>query len=286
MLRRLLWLVLALNLVLPSLCAAADQVYFYYTDPAGTPLVMTDANGAVVWKGDYKPFGEENSTTGTATNDRRFVGKEKDVETGLSYFGARYEDAKTGRFIAPDLVRAVDFKTSKTDEKLIRNPQRLNAYAYALNNPYKYLDSDGREPDFIALRCHVNPHFDRTENAIGGVLIGGALLGVGAIPSIPVLGSKLEYFLGGASGAAHNIQRSNQMKEQLGKIGFPNNGPTREFLAEHLTKVLNDSSNILKIQENGRVVRESLLAGPEGLIKFQTVWEGNKLITGTFFGGK
>ncbi|WP_298267423.1 RHS repeat-associated core domain-containing protein [Geobacter sp.] len=127
----------------------ADQVYFYHTDPAGTPLAMTDSSGAVVWKADYKPFGEENSTTGAATNDRRFVGKEKDEETGLSYFGARYEDAKIGRFIAPDPVRAVDPNTSKTNEKLLVNPQRLNTYAYALNNPNKYIDPDGKDVAFI-----------------------------------------------------------------------------------------------------------------------------------------
>lgn len=122
---------------------AADQVFFYHTDPAGTPLAMTDSSGNVVWKADYKPFGEENSVTGPAANDRRFVGKEKDEETGLSYFGARYENAKIGRFVAPDPVRAVDPRNNKTNEKLLLNPQRLNAYAYALNNPYRYIDPDG-----------------------------------------------------------------------------------------------------------------------------------------------
>jgi RHS repeat-associated protein len=150
MIRRLLCFLLALNFVFPALCAA-DQVYFYHTDPAGTPLAMTDSSGAVVWKADYKPFGEENSTAGAAANDRRFVGKEKDEETGLSYFGARYEDAKAGRFIAPDPVRAVDPRTSKTNEKLILNPQRLNTYAYALNNPYRYVDPDGHNPVLIGL---------------------------------------------------------------------------------------------------------------------------------------
>ena len=128
---------------------AAEQVLFYHTDPAGTPLAMTNSSGAVVWKADYKPFGEENTVTGTAVNGKRFVGKEKDEETGLSYFGARYEDAKIGRFIAVDQVRAVNTKTSKTNEKVLSNPQRLNSYAYASNNPYKFVDPDGR--DFIYL---------------------------------------------------------------------------------------------------------------------------------------
>lgn len=144
--RKYFWSFLVFLTLFATQVFAADQVFFYYTDPAGTPLSMTDSSGAVVWKADYKPFGEENLTTGEAANDRRFVGKEKDEETGLSYFGARYEDARTGRFIAPDPVRAVDPKTSKTNEKILGNPQRLNTYAYGLNNPNKYVDPDGREP--------------------------------------------------------------------------------------------------------------------------------------------
>lgn len=144
MFRRILSVLALLGVLVPSLCAA-DQVYFYHTDPAGTPLAMTDSGGTVVWKADYKPFGEENSTSGSTANDKRFVGKEKDQETGLSYFGARYEDARLGRFIAPDPVRAVDQKDSKTNEKLLADPQRLNKYPYAVNNPYRYVDQDGRE---------------------------------------------------------------------------------------------------------------------------------------------
>ncbi len=105
---------------------AAEQVFFYHTDPAGTPQSITDSSGTVVWKADYKPFGEENSITGSAANNKRFVGKEKDEETGLSYFGARYEDAKTGRFTAVDPVGAVDSSTSRTNEKMLLEPQRLN----------------------------------------------------------------------------------------------------------------------------------------------------------------
>ncbi len=128
---------------------AAEQVFFYHTDPAGTPLAMTDSTGKVVWKADYKPFGEEQSVTATANNDRRFVGKEKDEETGLGYFGARYNDNKTGRFISPDRVGPVDPRTSKTNEELLLNPQRINKYAYSLNNPYRYVDPDGNAPFLV-----------------------------------------------------------------------------------------------------------------------------------------
>jgi hypothetical protein len=52
-------------------------------------------------------------------------------------------DAGIGRFIAPDSVSPVDPGTSKTNESLLLNPQKLNRYSYGLNNPYRYVDLDG-----------------------------------------------------------------------------------------------------------------------------------------------
>jgi hypothetical protein len=51
--------------------AFADIVTFYHTDPAGTPIAMSSAKGKIVWKADYKPFGEEKSITGTFKNNKR-----------------------------------------------------------------------------------------------------------------------------------------------------------------------------------------------------------------------
>jgi len=121
-------------------------VYFYHTDPAGTPLAMTDEGGSVVWRGDYLPFGEENLITATLENDYKFVGKEMDKETGLYYFGARYMEAMIGRFMSPDPVGAVEPDTGMINGRNIINPQRLNFYAYGLNNPYIYIDPDGNDP--------------------------------------------------------------------------------------------------------------------------------------------
>ena len=119
-------------------------------DPAGTPLAMTNSSGTVVWKVDYKPFGEEQSVTQSPENVMKFVGKEKDKETGLYYFGARYMEPMIGRFISPDPVGAVDPKTGKINQMIIQDPQRINVYAYGLNNPYKYIDSSG-ELAFLAI---------------------------------------------------------------------------------------------------------------------------------------
>jgi hypothetical protein len=75
------------------------------------------------------------------------------------------------------------------------------------------------------------------------------------------------------------------MLRQLQRIGFDDNPQTRELLKRAMKEILNDSSNILRTQADGTVVRESLLAGPGGMMKVETVWDGVKLITAKLIGG-
>jgi RHS repeat-associated protein len=138
------WVVIVSYLFMTNAVAfGLDKITFYHTDQVGTPLAMTDQIGDKVWEAEYMPFGEEYTVSGSVDNNKRFVGKEKDVETGLSYFGARYMDVEIGRFLAPDPVKAVDSKKGGINFVILRNPQRLNPYAYGLNNPYKFIDPDG-----------------------------------------------------------------------------------------------------------------------------------------------
>jgi len=67
---------------------------------------------------------------------KRFTGKERDTETGLDYFGARYYRANVGRFTTVDPVY--------TWQENLVDPQRWNRYAYARNNPLKYVDPNGK----------------------------------------------------------------------------------------------------------------------------------------------
>ena len=101
----------------------------------------------------------------------------------------------------------------------------------------------------------------------------------------PDLGRKLDYVLGKATGSAHNVERSQDMLRQMERIGFPESQGTRTYLADHLKKALNDPTSVLRTQENGRVVRESLLNGPRGTVKVESIWEDAKLITVKIFGG-
>ena len=126
--------------------------FYYHADAVETPLAMTDENGDRTWRGENKPFGEEAGSQGQA-NRYRFTGNESDGETGLLYFEARYYDPRVGRFISTDPVPGTPME-----------PQRLNRYAYALNNPFTYVDRDGRAAWYVsrqlggtAVRSTTNP---------------------------------------------------------------------------------------------------------------------------------
>ena len=68
------------------------------------------------------------------------------------------------------------------------------------------------------------------------------------------------------------------MASALGRIGIYDNESMRQYMAEHMAQVLNDSLNIIN-RERGTEIRESLLMGPNGAVKLETVWQEDKLIT-------
>ncbi len=70
----------------------------------------------------------------------RSTGKEHDSESGNDYFEARYYSSAMGRFMSPD-PSVLDFAD-------LTNPQSLNLYAYALNNPLKFIDPTGLDQCF------------------------------------------------------------------------------------------------------------------------------------------
>jgi RHS repeat-associated protein len=70
-------------------------------------------------------------------------GKERDSETGLDYFGARYFGSSMGRFMTPDWVAG---KPSAVPYAEWADPQSLNLYSYARNNPLSRADADGHDP--------------------------------------------------------------------------------------------------------------------------------------------
>lgn len=110
------------------------QTVYYHNDVAGSPLAATDEAGNLLWRESYRPYGERMLKPASA-NAQWFQGKQLDPDTGLEDFGARNYDPVLGRFLSVD---PVDFQEE--------NIHSFNRYAYANNNPYKYVDPDGRVP--------------------------------------------------------------------------------------------------------------------------------------------
>ncbi len=142
----------AASALLPALVAAAGSVTYFHNDLAGSPVAATDASGQVLWRESYRPYGERLVNAPAASADTVwFTSRRQDPETGLVYMGARFYDPLAGRFVSPDPVGF--------DEA---NLHSFNRYAYANNNPYKYVDPDGASP-VLLLRL------------FGGGAIGGAV---------------------------------------------------------------------------------------------------------------
>ncbi len=118
-----------------GVATVADEVTYYHLDALGSVRAVSDQAGQVVARHDYRAFGEE-VTTGPGVDARRFTGKERDAESGLDYFGARYYRADIGRFTTIDPVY--------TWQENLVDPQRWNRYAYVRNNPLRWVDPDGR----------------------------------------------------------------------------------------------------------------------------------------------
>jgi RHS repeat-associated protein len=88
---------------------------------------------------DYYPFGGERILQSSSNNTRLFTAKERDPESGLDNFGARYNSSSMGRFMTPDwssTPAAVPFADPA-------NPQSLNLYSYVANNPLNRTDPLG-----------------------------------------------------------------------------------------------------------------------------------------------
>jgi len=136
-----------------SSAVLASQTKFYLADQVGTTQMELGADGSVLWQGWFTPFGQEiinggeqiiqGQVTPDGSNNRyKFTGKERDAESGLDYFGARYYASNMGRWMSPDWSAKEDpVPYAKLDD-----PQTLNLYGYVRNNPLSMADPDGHCP--------------------------------------------------------------------------------------------------------------------------------------------
>jgi len=111
-------------------------LFWNHVDWLGTHRVRTDSTGtAREWCSDT-PYGMNLACTPGDTSPMHFTGKQRDYETGLDNFGARYFGGgnSLGRFVTPDPL----LNSGRPDD-----PQSWNRYAYVNNNPLRYNDPFG-----------------------------------------------------------------------------------------------------------------------------------------------
>jgi RHS repeat-associated protein len=149
-----------------TVSTAGSGTSYITADHLGSTRVVTRSDGSVKARYDYLPFGEElGAGIGQRTQAmgyspgvnqdstrQKFTSKERDSESGLDYFEARYYSSTQGRFTSIDPYIIVLEKGKGKDESernqiligYIAQPQVWNRYVYVLNNPLKHTDPDGR----------------------------------------------------------------------------------------------------------------------------------------------
>jgi RHS repeat-associated protein len=217
---------------------AARTTTYYHNDGLGSVVAATNEAGQVLWRKDYAPFGEQIDTT-PDTEKQSYTGKPHDEVTGLTYFGGRYYDPQTARFMSVDPVAFVD-----------DNTMSFNRYLYVNNNPYKYVDPDGEFLNFVAkfvLDVGVNVAFNYVTTGqmnVGGALKESALGVLNPAKTLAKAGSLAKHMaksrkvenvseMGFAAKATARVKprkgtrleiEANQPRNAKGKMVDPNNG--------------------------------------------------------------
>jgi RHS repeat-associated protein len=107
---------------------------YQHTDALGSPVVVTNGPHAVLERNEYEPYGQV--LAGGYVDRPGFTGHVKDAQTGMNYMQQRYYDPMIGRFLSVDPVTAISDPTNY-----------FNRYKYANNNPYRFIDPDGRQDE-------------------------------------------------------------------------------------------------------------------------------------------
>jgi RHS repeat-associated protein len=166
--------------------------YYAFSDWLGTKRAQITADGNLANLSTFLslPFGDGQTTNGFDATEHHYTGKERDTESGLDYFGARYYSSAMGRFMSPDWsAKAEPVPYAKLDD-----PQSLNLYSYVLNNPLVGIDKDGHE-------CEACAQF---MDAVHDLISVKTKMGSGVEGSGSILGLKVGYSAGARIETTHH----------------------------------------------------------------------------------
>lgn len=279
--RRTALLLLSVLASLPAVAAAqaSDTVVYYHTDAIGSVRAVTDAAGQVVARYDYLPFGEACGTTcgppPAVADPIQFGGKERDVDTGFDYFGGRYYASGNGRFTTVDPFLDI--------EQALVDPQRWNRYTYVRNNPFRYVDPDGRAIETLWDAFNVGLGFaslvdNLRQGNYGSATLdaGGVLLDSGAavVPFLPGGVATAIQAARAVDKAAVVYQSIKTGENAVQYVGITNNLSRRAL--EHLAE---KGIKIEQIQKLGELSRGDARAVEQALIEIHKLGkEGGTLL--------
>jgi RHS repeat-associated protein len=136
---------------------ADNTVKYYFADNLGSASVITNSTGAMppLAESDYYPYGGEIPIVSGDSNHYKFTGKERDAESGLDNFGARFFTSNLGRFMTPDWAA----RPTAVPYAVFGDPQSLNLYTYVENSPVNRVDADGHYcvPAGLQSWCSIDP---------------------------------------------------------------------------------------------------------------------------------
>lgn len=226
------------NLLVATRDTAGTRLY-YSSDHLGTPRLVTNQQRQVQETHKYKPFGEEIAG-GFGAQPLKFAAMERDLTSLNDYVHARYQSSVLGRFLSPDLLGGRP-----------EDPQTWNRYAYARNNPLKYVDPDGKAFDtFVDVVFIAYDLFDIGRTVIGGDTVtetqfkalGGDVVGA-LIPGLTGIGAGIRR-LGNLDDATKLVQKTKSLDAvadayEIAQQGGRHAGTLRNYQGRSLKEITN-----------------------------------------------
>jgi RHS repeat-associated protein len=123
--------------------SGTPEVLYTHTDLLGSPIARSNSAGTIIEFERSRSYGQ--AIDGTKRDAPGFTGHMEDPELGLVYMQQRYYDPTIGRFLSTD-----------PDPVNTATAWNFNRYAYANNNPYTFVDPDGRASEMAMDRFAEN----------------------------------------------------------------------------------------------------------------------------------
>jgi RHS repeat-associated protein len=237
-----------------NLSFETEHQYWYHSDHLGSAQLTTGRSGELHERIEYTPYGEiwveHKYDLAEGSLPYRFTGKELDEETGYYYYGARYLDPRTSRWISTDPAvgdyvpsAPVDDEAKKRNGNLpgmggVFNLVNLHVYHYAGNNPVKLVDPDGRTPK--TYRLSENRYMFYADKSTLGGAVSSVFKDTFLIP-----------FIGGSVEAAINAKFrfkdivKNDKTVSSKKLGVINNLSSTVSLGSTIADILEKSSALI-----------------------------------------